>query len=169
MCIPYGLLYSKMPPVYFFIWSWIYFFQFSSVAQLCLTLCDPMNCSMPGFPILHQLLEFGYLFFGVEFIFLPAYFICSKCYITACNLPMFYSHASYHNNCHQELYDSTILYIWTFSQSTISLLSPSFAYVLNSMQNSFLCLKLPKTDTSSHPCHAQSHFWLFSSVIPTQF
>ena len=22
--------------------------QFSSVAQLCLTLCDPMNCSMPG-------------------------------------------------------------------------------------------------------------------------
>jgi len=28
-----------------------------SVAQLCLTLCDPMDCSMPGFPILHHLLE----------------------------------------------------------------------------------------------------------------
>ena len=31
--------------------------QFSSVAQLCLTLCDPMNRSMPGLPVHHQLLE----------------------------------------------------------------------------------------------------------------
>ena len=31
--------------------------QFSSVAQLCLTLCDSMNCSMPGHPVHHQLLE----------------------------------------------------------------------------------------------------------------
>ena len=30
----------------------------SSVAQLCLTLCDPMNHSMPGLPVQHQLLEF---------------------------------------------------------------------------------------------------------------
>ena len=29
--------------------------QFSSVAQLCLTLCNPMDCSMPDFPVLHQL------------------------------------------------------------------------------------------------------------------
>ena len=27
------------------------------VAQLCLTLCDPMDCSMPGFPVLQHLLE----------------------------------------------------------------------------------------------------------------
>ena len=33
-------------------------FQFSSVAQLCPTLWDPMNCSTPGLPIHHQLLEF---------------------------------------------------------------------------------------------------------------
>ena len=32
--------------------------QFSSVAQSCLTLCDPMNHSMPGFPVHHQLPEF---------------------------------------------------------------------------------------------------------------
>ena len=32
--------------------------QFSSVAQLCLTLCDPMNRSTPGLPVHHQLLEF---------------------------------------------------------------------------------------------------------------
>ena len=31
--------------------------QFSSVAQLCLTLCDPMDCSTPGFPVRHQFLE----------------------------------------------------------------------------------------------------------------
>ena len=29
----------------------------SSVTQLCLTLCDPMNCSMPGLPVHHQLPE----------------------------------------------------------------------------------------------------------------
>ena len=28
-----------------------------SVAQSCLTLCDPRGCSMPGFPVLHCLLE----------------------------------------------------------------------------------------------------------------
>ena len=33
------------------------FTQFSSVAQSCPTLCDPMNCSMPGLPVHHQLLE----------------------------------------------------------------------------------------------------------------
>ena len=32
--------------------------QFSSVAQSCLTVCDPMNCSMPGLPVHHQLPEF---------------------------------------------------------------------------------------------------------------
>ena len=31
--------------------------QFSSVTQLCLTLCDPMDCSTPGFPVHHQLPE----------------------------------------------------------------------------------------------------------------
>ena len=32
--------------------------QFSSVSQLCLTLCSPMNRSMPGLPVRHQLPEF---------------------------------------------------------------------------------------------------------------
>ena len=27
------------------------------VTQSCLTLCDPMDCSIPGFPVHHQLLE----------------------------------------------------------------------------------------------------------------
>ena len=33
-------------------------YQFSSVAQLCPTLCDPMNHSTPGLPVHHQLPEF---------------------------------------------------------------------------------------------------------------
>ena len=32
--------------------------QFSSVAQSCPTVCDPMNRSMPGLPVHHQLPEF---------------------------------------------------------------------------------------------------------------
>ena len=38
--------------------SFVLFIQFSSVAQSCPTLFDPMNCSTPGLPIHHQLLEF---------------------------------------------------------------------------------------------------------------
>ena len=33
-------------------------YQIRSVTQSCLTLCDPMNRSMPGLPVHHQLLEF---------------------------------------------------------------------------------------------------------------
>ena len=36
----------------------IYPVHFSSVTQSCPTLCDPMNCSTPGFPVHHQLPEF---------------------------------------------------------------------------------------------------------------
>ena len=35
--------------------KWI---PFSSVAQSCLTICDPMNLSVPGLPVHHQHLEF---------------------------------------------------------------------------------------------------------------
>ena len=36
----------------------LYSVQFSSVAQSCPTLCDPMDFSTPGLPVHHQLLEF---------------------------------------------------------------------------------------------------------------
>ena len=32
--------------------------QFSTVAQSCPTLCDPMDCNTPGLPVHHQLPEF---------------------------------------------------------------------------------------------------------------
>ena len=49
---PEGLLYQG--------WRWGLesSVQFSSVAQSCLTLCDPMNRSTPGLPVHHQPLEF---------------------------------------------------------------------------------------------------------------
>ena len=41
-------------------WTWKVFssVQFSSVAQSCPTLCDPMSRSTPGLPVHHQLPEF---------------------------------------------------------------------------------------------------------------
>ena len=45
------------------LWNQIHYIQFSSVqfisvVQSCPTLCDPINCSAPGLPAHHQLLEF---------------------------------------------------------------------------------------------------------------
>ena len=37
--------------------QWCLPVQFSPVTQSCLTLCDLMDCSSPGFPVHHQLLE----------------------------------------------------------------------------------------------------------------
>ena len=45
---------KKMWPIY----TMEYSVQFSSVAQSCLTLCDPMDCIMPGLTVHHQLPEF---------------------------------------------------------------------------------------------------------------
>ena len=58
--------YDWYPMIFFFAWftslSMISRFthvtvQFSSVAQSCPTLCDPMDCSMAGLPVHHQLPE----------------------------------------------------------------------------------------------------------------
>ena len=35
----------------------MYSIEFSSVAQSCPTVCDPMDCSTPGLPVHHQLPE----------------------------------------------------------------------------------------------------------------
>ena len=46
------------PPVIIFVTAITLWFQFSSVAQSCPTLCHPMDCSTQGLPIHHQLQEF---------------------------------------------------------------------------------------------------------------
>ena len=70
------MVWGKCPTLYFCTWilsrpsttCWKEYFphwivmapllRISSVAQSCLTLCDPMDCSTPGLPVHHQLLEF---------------------------------------------------------------------------------------------------------------
>ena len=42
----------------FFSFPFFPFIQFTSVAQPCPALCDPMDCRMPGLPVHHQLLKF---------------------------------------------------------------------------------------------------------------
>ena len=51
--------------------------QFSSVTQLCPTLCDPMNCSTPGLPVHHQLLEFTKII-SIESMMLSSHLILSR-------------------------------------------------------------------------------------------
>ena len=48
----FGKLASK-PIIKYWCWCFSISVQFSSVAQFCLTLCNPMDCSTPGFPV-HQ-------------------------------------------------------------------------------------------------------------------
>ena len=43
------------------IWNTLYYVQFSSANQSYQTLCDPMDCNMPGLPVHHQLPEFTQL------------------------------------------------------------------------------------------------------------
>ena len=38
-------------------YSEFFFWSINSVTQSCPALCDPMDCSTPGFPVHHQLLE----------------------------------------------------------------------------------------------------------------
>ena len=68
LCRPLLLPPSIIPNITVFSWLKLYFiicmyeytyvcvyvFQFSSVAQSCLTLCDPMDCSTPGFPSINN-------------------------------------------------------------------------------------------------------------------
>ena len=55
-----SLSYAKVQVIDIIFWPgglltfYNYFIQFSSVAQSCPTLCDPMDCSTPGFPVRHQ-------------------------------------------------------------------------------------------------------------------
>ena len=73
LCVGGGSIFRSFAQflIRLFFWSWVVWIlcifwiltpqfspvQFSSVAQLCPTLCDRMDCSPPGFPVHHQLPE----------------------------------------------------------------------------------------------------------------
>jgi len=54
---PFYLYCQALPSVTSSLYYQKCLFQFSSLTQSCTTLCNPMNCSTLGFPILHQLPE----------------------------------------------------------------------------------------------------------------
>ena len=51
-------IYNYMPAMFNYQFFPYQFSQFSSVTQSCPTPCNPMNRSMPGLPVHHQLPEF---------------------------------------------------------------------------------------------------------------
>ena len=53
-------------------------FQFSSVAQSCPTLCDLMNCSMPGLPAHHQLPEFTQTLTSIKSVMASSHLILCR-------------------------------------------------------------------------------------------
>ena len=67
-------------------------FQFSSVAHSCPTLCDPMDCSMPGLPVHHQLLELAQTWVGDAILpshpLLFPFSFCLQSFIASGSFPM---------------------------------------------------------------------------------
>ena len=95
-----------------------HFNQFSLVAHSCLTLCDPMDCSTPGFPVHHQLLELAQTHVHpVGDAIQPSHFLSSA------------SPPAFNLSQHQGLFSESALCIrwpkyWSFSFS----ISPSNGY-----------------------------------------
>ena len=83
--------------------------QFSSVAQSCPNLCNPMDCSRPGFPVHHQLRELTQTHIHWVGDAIQPYHPLSSPSLPAFNLPE-----------HQGLSNESVLYIrwpkyWSFS------------------------------------------------------
>ena len=94
-------------------------YQFSSIAQLCTTLCDPMDCSMPGLPVHHQLLEFTQTHVHrVSDAIQPSHPLSSSPSPPALNLPQHQGLFKWVSSLHQVPKD------WSFSFNT----SPSNEY-----------------------------------------
>ena len=64
-----------------------------SATQSCLTLCDPMDCSMPSFPVLHYLLEFA----QTQSIVKVLHSICQQIWKTQ-QWPQDWKKITYHSN-----------------------------------------------------------------------
>ena len=73
--------------------------QFRSVAQSCLTLCDPMNRSTPGLPVHHQLPEFTQTQTHVHRVYIHTY-IYSDTHRHTCRDAYIHTHAGTHTYTH---------------------------------------------------------------------
>jgi len=65
--------------------AYLYYYQFSSVTQSCPTLPNPMNCSMPGLPVHHQLLEFKLM--SIELVMPSNHLILCRPLLLPSNFP----------------------------------------------------------------------------------
>ena len=91
--------------------------QFSSVAQSCLTLCEPLDCSTPDVPVHHQLPEFRQI---------HLHWVGDA---TQPSHPLSLSPPTFNLSQHQGLFNESVLHIrwpkyWSFSFS----ISPSSEY-----------------------------------------
>ena len=94
------------------------YFQFSSVAQLCPILCDPMDCRMSSFPVHHKLLKLALTHVHRVGDAIQQLILCSP----RCLLPSVIPNISF-------FFNEPVLWIrwpkyWSFSFST----SPSIEY-----------------------------------------
>ena len=121
--------------------------QFSSVAQSCLTLCDPMHCSRPGFPFHHQLPEHAQLM-SIELVMPSNHLIlCHPLILPPSifpNIRVFSNESALHFRMPK---------IWSFSFS----INPSNDYLgLISFRNDWLDLLAVQGTLKSHLQHHSS-------------
>ena len=86
--------------------------QFSSVAQSCLILCNPMDCSTPGFPVHQQLLELAQTHVHRAGDAIQPSYSLSSLSPPAFNLSQHHSLFQWVRLSHQEL---QLLKYWSFS------------------------------------------------------
>ena len=57
ICSKYNCIFAQMPHIQIHVKSHLSVYYCCSVIQSCQTLCNCMDCSMPGFPVLHHILD----------------------------------------------------------------------------------------------------------------
>ena len=73
-------------------WMWVFCAQLCCcpVPQSCPTLCDPIDCSMPGFLVLHHVLEFSVTHRDLVYLFLEENLTYNKKSINICGVNKFW-------------------------------------------------------------------------------
>ena len=108
--------------------------QFSSVARSCLTLCDPMDCSMPGLPVLNRSLSLLKLM-STESMMLSKHLIpCCP----LCLLPSTFPSIRVFSN-ESAVYISWPKY-WSFSISPSNGCLCFLIYYLDSVENTYMLI-----------------------------
>ena len=150
--------------------------QFSSVAQSCLTLCDPMNCSTPGLPVHHQLpdftqthviesvMPFNHLILCRPLLFLPSIFPSIRVFSNEAAFPIRWQS----NGVVSMSWLLWKVLLWTFSSLQFRRSVVSNSLRPQGLQQARLpCLSLsPGVCSNSSPSSRWCHSTISSSVVP---